>query len=132
MRRRWVALAVAAFGLVVGIAFRSALFAVGRLVFVVLLVAVGVGAFLLLTATPAYDRSKVGVGTRVVDRPLADATTCVACDDEIEAGRRRVFVREWALLGVPLVLLDSGENDYCPACADEETLDSVRGDNSEP
>jgi hypothetical protein len=120
MRRRWIALAVVAFGLVVGVVARSALLAVGRLAFVVLLLAIGVGALLLLTATPAYDRSKVGVGSRVVDRPLDETTTCVACDEAIETGRRRVFVSEWVLFGVPLVLLDRGENDYCPACADEE------------
>jgi hypothetical protein len=118
MRRRWWALALVGFGLLLGVAVRSALLAVGRLAFVVLLVAVGVAAALLVTATPAYDRTTVGVATRVLDRPLDGPTTCVVCEERTDTGTRRVFVSEWVAFGVPLVLADAGENDYCTACAE--------------
>jgi hypothetical protein len=118
MRHRWWLLAVVGFGLLLGVAFRSALLAVGRLAFVVFLVAVGVAAALLVTATPAYDRTTVGVATRVLDRPLDGPTTCVACDERTDTGTRRVYVREWVVFGVPLVLADAGENDYCTTCAE--------------
>lgn len=118
MRRRWAVLALCAFGVVLGMALRSALFAVGRVVFVLVLVAVGVAGVLLATATPAYSRTTVGVASRVIERPLADSSTCVVCDDPIAQGSRHLFVREWVLFGVPVVLADAGENDYCAACVD--------------
>jgi hypothetical protein len=122
MARRWTLLAVLLGGLLLGIALRSALLAVGRFAFVLLLVAVAVAIGLLTTATPAYRRSKIGVGSRVLEQRLdagdADSSICVSCDAPIETGVRRRFVREWVAFGVPLVLLESGENHYCEACAE--------------
>ena len=122
MARRWTLLAVVLGGLLLGMAFRSALLAVGRLAFVLFLLAVAVAVGLLATATPAYRRSKIGVGSRVLEQPLdagdADSSTCVSCDAPIETGVRRQFVREWVVFGVPLMLLESGENDYCEVCAE--------------
>lgn len=118
MRRRWGVLALCALGVVLGMALRSTLFAVGRVVFVLVLVAVGVAGVLLVTATPAYSRTTVGVASRVIERPLAEPSTCVVCDDSIDGGTRHLFVREWVLFGVPVVLADAGENDYCAACVD--------------
>lgn len=148
MRRRWTVLGVVALGLLFGVAVRSALLAVGRVVGVLLVVALLVGCLLLVTATPAYRRSRVGVGSRVLERPLGTATgtggsagseraeseradgspTCVVCDGAADGGVRRTFVREWVLLGVPLVLLDRGENAYCPACVESDPLEEEHED----
>jgi hypothetical protein len=88
---------------------------VGRLVVVALSVALAAGTVALLSRTPAYGRWRVGRGSRVLTRP-AERGTCLACGGDATGGRRRRFVREVVVLGVPLVLLDDGTNRYCPDC----------------
>lgn len=108
---------------------RGLLLSVGRVVLVALAVALVGGIAVLATRPPAYRRSKVGTGTRVLSYPVsADEThRCVDCDALVTEGERRRFVREWVLFGVPLLLLDDGENVYCAACAADRT-DTVAPD----
>ena len=98
---------------------RGLLLSVGRVVLVALVLALVAGFALLVTRDPAYPRTTVGEGTRVLRTPLSDAFDgdCADCDGPAAGGERRRFVREWVLFGVPLLLLDDGTNVYCRTCA---------------
>lgn len=77
------------------------------------------GAFAyLLTRDAAYARTTVGTRTRLfdTDSPTEGDDDCVACGAPATTTRR--FVREFVVLGVPLVLLDDGTNRYCADCLD--------------
>ncbi|RDI71716.1 hypothetical protein [Halopelagius longus] len=89
----------------------------GRFVLPAVSVAVAVTLAWTLTRPAAYPRTAVGVRTRVVESPADgrdDSPPCVECGSP--ATTRRRYVREGVVLGVPLVLLDDGENDYCGDC----------------
>ncbi|KTG08181.1 hypothetical protein AUR64_01000 [Haloprofundus marisrubri] len=142
MSRQFPVLPVALtlFVLVAAVAFRGLLLSVGRVVFLLGFLALVVGAAVLLIQPTAYSRTTFGPARRVVCRPLgstenaaerddgvgidADGSTlefdCVACDRRVTAGESHRFVREFVVAGVPLVLLDDGENRYCRACAADE------------
>jgi hypothetical protein len=126
--RTTVVVAVAAV-LLAAVLLRAALHPLGRLVVLATLLAAGGGFVVLLVRPAAYPRARVGVGTRVTTARIAegepDPGTCVDCGDEAAGGLRRRFVREAVVAGVPLVLLDDGENRYCPACVPEEWSDEV-------
>jgi hypothetical protein len=119
MDRRVVAVVGVTILLFVGFLARGVLLSVGRIVLVALVLALVAGVALLVTRQPAYRRTKVGAGTRVLRRPLdGDGRhRCAECDTVVEDGERRRFVREWVLFGVPILLLDDGENVYCSSCA---------------
>lgn len=119
MDRRVVTVVGVAILLFVGFLARGVLLSVGRVVLVALVLALVAGVALLVTRQPAYRRTKVGPGTRVLRRPLdGDGRhRCAECDAVVDDGERRRFVREWVLFGVPLLLLDDGENVYCSSCA---------------
>ncbi|SDL95367.1 hypothetical protein SAMN04487949_0293 [Halogranum gelatinilyticum] len=133
-RRLLAALALCA-TLVVGFLARGLLLSVGRVVLVALALALVGGVAYLVTRQPAYRRSKVGEGTRILKQPVSAAADahCVECDAAVTDGERRRFVREWVLFGVPLLLLDDGENVYCASCAGEavDVAEAVAGDVDE-
>ncbi|WP_416838310.1 hypothetical protein [Haloferax sp. DFSO52] len=82
--------------------------------FVLPLVAVGVAASLgyLLLKTPAYSRTTIGPRRRILESTPSDTNaTCVECDSPATTIRR--YVREWVVLGVPVVLLEDGRNPVC-------------------
>ncbi|KAB1197576.1 MULTISPECIES: hypothetical protein [Haloferax] len=82
--------------------------------FVLPLVALGVAASLgyLLLKTPAYPRTAIGPRTRILESSPSDgAATCVECT--APATTVRHYVREWVVVGVPVVLLDDGRNPVC-------------------
>ncbi|KAB1187009.1 MULTISPECIES: hypothetical protein [Haloferax] len=82
--------------------------------FVLPLVAVGVVASLgyLLFKTPAYSRTTFGPRRRILESTSSDTNaTCVECGAPATTIRR--YVREWVVLGVPVVLLDDGRNPVC-------------------
>jgi hypothetical protein len=112
------ALAVVLAGVVL---LRLAVHPVGRLVVVGLAVGVAAGLAWTLTRPAAYDRTRIGTGTRVLTRPATPSDgPCVECDADgpaLDAGERRQYVREAVVAGVPLVVLDRGENVYCAGCA---------------
>lgn len=130
MDRRVLAIVGVCVTLFVAFVARGALLSIGRVALVALLLALVAGVALLATREPAYERVKVGEATRVLRRPVDGdgESRCSECDTVVEAGdggERRRFVREWVLFGVPLVLLDDGENVYCSACADGRTVEEV-------
>jgi len=95
--------------LLVGALVRSG---VGRVVLPVLALALVAALAWLLTRTPAHPRTTVGPRTRLLDAPAGDTdATCVECD--APATVRRRFVREWVVLGVPVLLLADGTNHLC-------------------
>ncbi|WP_411965044.1 hypothetical protein [Haloferax sp. YSMS24] len=109
MRLRRELVVVVALLVVIGALARTS---AGR--FVLPLVAVGVAASLgyLLFKTPAYSRTELGPRTRILEStPADDAVACVECD--APATTVRHYVREWVILGVPVVLLDDGRNPVC-------------------
>jgi hypothetical protein len=119
---RTVAVASLATVLLAAVLLRLALHPLGRVVVVAVLIVAGLGLLGLLARPAAYPRTRVGIGTRVTASRIEaadDSGTCVACGDDAAGGVRRRFVREAVVAGVPLVLLDDGENRYCPACAGE-------------
>jgi len=83
----------------------------GRFVLPVLALALAAGLAWLLTRTPAYPRTAVGPRTRLMDAPADADVACVECD--APATVRRRFVREWVVLGVPVLLLGDGTNYLC-------------------
>lgn len=94
----------------------------GRVVLPFVTLAVLAGFVSLLTRDAAYARTTVGARTRLLDSPVGgdgegggDAA-CTACGAPATTTRR--FVREFVVLGVPLVLLDEGTNRYCADCLD--------------
>ena len=108
--------------LFVGFLARGVLLSVGRIALVALVLALVASLGVLATRQPAYRRTTVGPATRVLRRPVGDGddTTrhhCAECDTVVQTGERRRFVREWVLFGVPVLLLDDGENVYCSSCA---------------
>jgi hypothetical protein len=121
MDRRLLAVLALCGTLLVGFLARGLLLSVGRVVLVALALALAGGVAYLVTRQPAYRRSKVGEGTRVLTERVAPTADehCVECDAAVSDGERRRFVREWVLFGVPLLLLDDGENVYCASCAGE-------------
>jgi hypothetical protein len=116
--------------LLVGVVLvRVALHPVGRFLVLGLLVALAVGVVALVRREPAYPRDTVGVGRRVLSSRATDETaTCVECDRPAAGGRRRRFVREFVLVGVPVVVLDDGENVYCADCAPDGDATTGRTD----
>lgn len=109
MRLRRELVVVAVLLAVVGALARTS---AGR--FVLPLVAVGVATSLgyLLFKRPAYSRMSLGPRTRILEStPAATDLRCVECDAPATTTRR--YVREWVILGVPVVLLDDGENPVC-------------------
>ncbi|EJN59761.1 hypothetical protein [Halogranum rubrum] len=123
MDRRVLAIVGVCVALFVAFLARGVLLSVGRVALVALLLALVAGVALLVTREPAYGRFTVGERTRILRRPVDEqgAHRCVDCEQAVTDGERRRFVREWVLFGVPLVLLDDGENVYCSACAGDET-----------
>jgi hypothetical protein len=109
---------------------RVAVHPVGRLLVVGLVLALALGVLAVLRREPAYPRDTVGTGRRVLSSPVGDDedATCVECDDAAAGGRRRRFVREWVLAGVPVVVLDDGENVYCAECAPDGDATTGRTD----
>ncbi|WP_435155630.1 hypothetical protein [Haladaptatus sp. DFWS20] len=93
---------------------------------VLLLLVVLVPAFFLSyrlsKAQRAYDRGRYGIGRRVVaERTTLSADGCSVCErDETggQTGIRRRFVKELVVDGVPVALVESGQNDYCSECAE--------------
>ncbi|KTG29373.1 hypothetical protein [Haloferax profundi] len=84
----------------------------GRFVLPLVALVVVVGMGLLLRKRPAYSRTTFGPRTRILESDTADPdVTCVECD--APATTTRHYVREWVVLGVPVVLLDDGENPVC-------------------
>ncbi|MUV58158.1 hypothetical protein [Halogeometricum sp. CBA1124] len=114
----------------------------GRFVLPLVSLAVLGGMAYLLTRDPAYARTTVGARTRLLDSRedgagdgradgadgADDGRENGAGDDGVAPGRvacidcgapattTRRFVREFVVLGVPLVLLDDGTNRYCDDC----------------
>jgi hypothetical protein len=106
----------------------------GRFALPLVSLAVLGGMAYLLTRDPAYARTTVGARTRLLDSPADDAgggrengatdgrdggvapdrAACIDCGAPATTTRR--FVREFVVLGVPLVLLDDGTNRYCDDC----------------
>lgn len=121
MDRRLGVVGLAVLAVVATVVLRGALASVGRLVIFALLVAFVVGVAVVLTGTPAYSRTTVGTGERVVHRsiPSSSDATCDECGESAAGGRRHRFVREAVVFGVPVLLLEDGANDYCPACTVE-------------
>lgn len=115
--------------LVAVVLLRLAVHPIGRLVVLALAVGLAAGLAWTLTRPAAYDRTRVGTGTRVLTRPAgAGHGPCVSCGAEgptVAGGERRQYVREAVALGVPLVVLDRGENVYCADCAADDA--AVRG-----
>ncbi|WP_266079004.1 hypothetical protein [Haladaptatus caseinilyticus] len=92
---------------------------------VLLLVILAPALFLsyrLNKAQRAYDRGRYGIGRRVVtERTTLPADGCSVCGYDTpknQPGIRRRFVKELVVDGVPVALIDSGQNDYCPKCAE--------------
>ncbi|ELZ76463.1 hypothetical protein [Haloferax larsenii] len=85
---------------------------VGRFVLPVVALGVAAGVVVLLTRRPAYTRTTFGPRTRILESlsPDADAV-CVECGSPATTVRR--YVREWVILGVPVVLLDDGQIPIC-------------------
>ncbi|KAB1192750.1 hypothetical protein GJR96_04555 [Haloferax sp. MBLA0076] len=84
----------------------------GRFVFPLVALVVVVGMGLLLRKRPAYSRTTFGPRTRILESDAAEPdVTCVECD--APATTVRHYVREWVVLGVPVVLLDDGFNPVC-------------------
>ncbi|SFR33278.1 hypothetical protein [Halogeometricum limi] len=88
----------------------------GRLVLPFVSLAVLLGFGYLLTRDAAYARTTLGVRSRLLDRSAAEGHDCVACGAPAATTRR--YVREFVLLGVPVLLLDDGTNRYCADCLD--------------
>ncbi|SFR35157.1 hypothetical protein SAMN04487947_0275 [Halogeometricum rufum] len=98
----------------------------GRFVLPLVSLAVLGGMAYLLTRDPAYARTTVGARTRLLDSREDGAddgrdggvapgrAACIDCGAPATTTRR--FVREFVVLGVPLVLLDDGTNRYCDDC----------------
>ncbi|ELZ95143.1 hypothetical protein C440_08702 [Haloferax mucosum ATCC BAA-1512] len=106
--RRELAVVVALFVLVGALARTSA----GRFVLPLVSVAVVAALVILLFRTPAYSRTTFGPRTRILEStPNTTDTACVECGSPATTLRR--YVREWVVLGVPVVLLDDGENPVC-------------------
>ncbi|SEO57020.1 hypothetical protein SAMN04487948_103280 [Halogranum amylolyticum] len=121
--------------LFVGFLARGVLLSVGRIALVAFVLALLAGVALVATRQPAYRRSTVGPATRVLRRPLErdDRHRCAECDAVVDDGERRRFVREWVLFGVPILLLDDGENVYCSSCTGrtidaDEAVDATDSD----
>ena len=68
----------------------------------------------LLTRDAAYSRTALGTRTRLLDAPTESDGACVECGAPAMTTRR--YVREFVVLGVPLLLLDDGTNRYCADC----------------
>ena len=119
MDRRLLAVGLAALSLFAAFLLRAALLSVGRVLLAALLLALAAGTVALLTRPAAYPRRTVGSARRVLRQPLPAGFegACVECDALAAGGRRRRFVEEFVVLGVPVLLLDDGENAYCPSCA---------------
>ncbi|WP_424007526.1 hypothetical protein [Haloferax denitrificans] len=99
---------------IVGVLARSG---VGRFVLPVVGLAVAAALAALLSKRPAYPRTAVGPRTRIIESAVASAdAACVECGSP--ATTRRRYVREWVVLGVPVVLLDDGDNPVCDAHRD--------------
>jgi hypothetical protein len=114
----------------------------GRFALPLVSLAVLGGMAYLLTRDPAYARTTVGARTRLLDSRedgagdgredgagdgredgagdgredgvAPDRAACIDCGAPATTTRR--FVREFVVLGVPLVLLDDGTNRYCDDC----------------
>jgi hypothetical protein len=125
MDRRLLGIGLAAVAVFAAFLFRAVLLSVGRVLLAAALIALIAGLAALATRPAAYPRSTVGVAGRVIRRPLPPdfAGDCVECDAPAAGGQRRRFVREFVVLGVPLLLLDDGENAYCPTCAGVDGVD---------
>ncbi|ADE03332.1 hypothetical protein [Haloferax volcanii] len=110
---RELAVAVALL-VIVGVLARSG---VGRFVLPVVGLAVAAALVALLATQSAYPRTAVGPRTRIIESAAQSAdAACVECGSPATARRR--YVREWVVLGVPVVLLDDGENPVCDAHRD--------------
>jgi hypothetical protein len=84
----------------------------GRIVLPLVSLVVVAGLVVLLSKQPAYARTVVGPRTRVLESVPADTDgECVEC--AAPATRIRHYVREWVVLGVPVVLLDDGRVPVC-------------------
>ncbi|MDS0295908.1 hypothetical protein [Halogeometricum luteum] len=89
----------------------------GRVVLPFASLAVLGGFAYLLTREAAYARTTLGTRTRLLDSPAESGdAACVDCGAPATTTRR--YVREFVVLGVPLVLLDDGTNRYCADCLD--------------
>ncbi|ELZ30970.1 hypothetical protein C474_10926 [Halogeometricum pallidum JCM 14848] len=115
--RRGLALAVALFALFAAIGALARTPA-GRVVLPFVSLAVLAAFAFLLTREAAYARTAAGVRTRLLDSPASAGgdDDCAACGAPATTTRR--YVREFVVLGVPLVLLDDGTNRYCADCLD--------------
>ena len=119
MDRRPLGIGLAALALFAAFLLRAALLSIGRVLLAALLVTLAAGVVALLTRPAAYSRTTVGVARRVLRRPLPGdfEGACVECGAPAAGGQRRRFVEEFVVFGVPVLLLDDGENAYCPSCA---------------
>lgn len=124
------AVGVLAVVLVGALLVRVAIHPAGRLLVVGLVLALAAAAIALVRREPAYPRETVGIGRRVLSSPVGDGegVACVECDAPAAGGRRRRFVREWVLVGVPVVVLDDGANVYCADCAPDGDATTGRTD----
>ncbi|AFK17892.1 hypothetical protein E6P09_03855 [Haloferax mediterranei ATCC 33500] len=106
--RRELAVVVALFVLVGALARTGA----GRFVLPVVSLGVAVALGVLLLKQPAYSRTTFGPRTRILEStPNTSDAVCVECGSP--ATTLRHYVREWVVLGVPVVLLDDGKNPVC-------------------
>ncbi|MFC7204948.1 hypothetical protein ACFQJC_15630 [Haloferax namakaokahaiae] len=84
----------------------------GRIVLPLVSLVVAAGLVVLLLKQPAYTRMAVGPRTRILESVPSDTEAeCVEC--AAPATRIRHYVREWVVLGVPVVLLDEGRVPVC-------------------
>jgi hypothetical protein len=114
---------LAAFGaglLAVGVPPAYVVAAVGLLLVGVL---VGVGH------TP-HSRLEVGPRGRVIEGEMVRHVPCDDCGADAVWGRQREYRRELVLFGTPVWTLETGENVYCRACADDPALTAVGTESS--
>ncbi|WP_049925838.1 zinc ribbon domain-containing protein [Halopiger goleimassiliensis] len=86
-----------------------------------------VGAALIPSVRRRFrDRDPITTNgrTRSVEERRADdpERPCTICRQPVEDGITRTYKEEFAVLGVPVVTLDSGENHYCPECTGLEAV----------
>ncbi|QIB72976.1 hypothetical protein GL213_14695 [Halogeometricum borinquense] len=86
----------------------------GRFVLPLVSLVVLVGFVYLMTRDTAYTRTTFGIRTRLLDSADGGDHDCTECGAPATTTRR--FVREFVLLGVPVLLLDDGQNRYCDDC----------------
>lgn len=131
---KWVLVAVgfASLTILLGVVVRSVVSWKALLLLLVVLVPAALLSYRLGRAERAYDRGRYGVGRRVVtERITLGKVACGVCDSHDGNGVRRRFVKELVVDGVPIVLVESGTNDYCEECfaaeSDDEREESEHG-----